>query len=150
MIILAVIGVIILVFAALLNVPVTAHIRYYGRKLDVSVKYFGIGIFPKKARKKRTKKRETSKPPPEAEDEEEIFEDIAQLGFEEKQRNSEISENDDEGGISEDELYDALENDRENSDEGTGNLTEAFRENSEGNGEKKNFRKEKGQGKNKK
>ncbi|MDE7294731.1 MAG: hypothetical protein K2N72_09940 [Oscillospiraceae bacterium] len=92
MIVLIIIGVLILISVLLLNVPVTAHIKFYGGQLELALKYLGIGIvkFPRGKKKRRRKKRKRSrlqstkmspseKPP--LEEDEEIFEDIADIGF---------------------------------------------------------------------
>ncbi|MCM1577762.1 MAG: hypothetical protein NC078_03040 [Ruminococcus sp.] len=87
---LIVIGVIILILVLAVNLPVTAHIKFYGGRLEVGVKYMGIGILPRK--KKRRKKRKRIPPPPAPADDEDIFEDIAEIGV-------------DSGGAEEDEEY---------------------------------------------
>lgn len=55
-------GVIILIFAFLLNMKARAEIRFYGGKLDFKVKYLCFTVFPlRKKEKKPKKRRERSK-----------------------------------------------------------------------------------------
>lgn len=54
---LIVIGIIVLLFALLLNIKLSAEIKYYGGKLDFKVKYMWFTIFPLKPRKKPKRKR---------------------------------------------------------------------------------------------
>lgn len=55
-------GVIILIFAFLLNAKARAEIRFYGGKLDFKVKYLCFTVFPlRKKEKKPKKRRERSK-----------------------------------------------------------------------------------------
>ncbi|MCM1329339.1 MAG: DUF2953 domain-containing protein [Ruminococcus sp.] len=58
---LAVIGIIVLLIALLLNVKLRAEIKFYGGKLDFKVKYLFFTIFPFKEKKKKPKK---ESPPP--------------------------------------------------------------------------------------
>ncbi len=85
MTVLIVIGVLILMSVLLVNVPVTAHIKFYGGRLEAAVKYlwFGIVIFPrrKKRRKKRKRARLPSPKKKPLDEDEEIFEDFAEIGF---------------------------------------------------------------------
>lgn len=81
---LIVIGGLILLLVLLVNIPVTAHIKFYGGRLEFAVKYLGIGIFPIKKKKRRIKRKKpkgsrSSKPP--VQEDEDIFEDIAEIGL---------------------------------------------------------------------
>ena len=53
---LIVIGVIILIFAFLLNVKARAEIRFYGGELDFKVKYLWFTVFPLRKKEKKPKK----------------------------------------------------------------------------------------------
>lgn len=57
MIVLAVIGIIVLLIALLLNMKLRAEIKFYGGKLDFKVKYLFFTIFPLKEKKEKPKKK---------------------------------------------------------------------------------------------
>lgn len=58
---LIVIGVIVLIFAILLNFRIRAEISYLGGTVDLKVKYLFFTIFPFKVREKKEKKKKTKK-----------------------------------------------------------------------------------------
>ncbi|MDE6593677.1 MAG: hypothetical protein K2K57_11535 [Oscillospiraceae bacterium] len=119
---LIVIGVLILLLVLLVNIPVTAHIKFYGGRLDIAVKYFGIGILPRGKKKKRSKKRKRSKlPSPKRfplEEDEEIFEDIAEIGFADSTNAGSASESGFDEDDSEEGYAENRGNEQENISEG--------------------------------
>ncbi len=59
---LIIIAALIFLFLLLLNIPVTAYIRYYSGKLDLKVSYGFMSVFPKKSKKpEKTAEKETAK-----------------------------------------------------------------------------------------
>ncbi len=63
---LIVIGIIILIFAVILNIKIRAEVKFYGGVLDLKVKYFLFTVFPLKKKEKKAKKdkKKKSKKPP--------------------------------------------------------------------------------------
>ncbi len=63
MIVLIVIAGIILLLVLLLNIPVNAYIRFYDRKLDISVKYMFVKLYPAKEKKdKKASQKDSDEP----------------------------------------------------------------------------------------
>lgn len=58
---LIVIGIIVLIFAILLNVKIRAEVRYIGGTADIKVKYLFFTLFPFKVREKKEKKEKPKK-----------------------------------------------------------------------------------------
>ena len=58
---LIVIGIIVLIFAIILNIRIRAEVKFYGGVVDLKVKYFLFTVFPFKKKEKKTKKAKNTK-----------------------------------------------------------------------------------------
>ena len=58
---LIVIGIIVLIFAIILNIRIRAEVKFYGGELDLKVKYFLFTVFPFKKKEKKAKKDKKTK-----------------------------------------------------------------------------------------